>query len=204
MDLLNQSRIEICGAIASGKTTLAKRLKVRLGGLGVFEKFRENPFWSRFYKYPQLFRPEKDVCFLAHHTGEIKAAGAKLIICDYAPVQDLAYASLANDSGHIAMMEAVYRQLYDPLPRATLVVHLKCNTDELLRRIHARGRTEELAIEAEYLVALESELNELLDRADLPFLTVHSDAVDFASDGDEANRLLDTIAARISANAHRL
>lgn len=201
MIVVDQTRIEVCGAIASGKTTLAKRLSARLDGLAVFEKFRENPFWSRFYAYPELFRPEKDVCFLAHHTGELKAAGSRLTVCDYAPVQDLAYARLANDAAHITMMESVYRQLYGPLPRAALIVHLRCATDELLWRIRSRGRAEELAIDAAYLVALERALTELLDGADVPVLTVHSDAVDFVSEGEEADSLLDTIARRILGGA---
>ncbi|MFM9977858.1 MAG: deoxynucleoside kinase [Sphingomonadaceae bacterium] len=201
MFVVDQTRIEVCGAIASGKTTLATRLSARLDGFAVFEKFRENPFWSRFYAQPELFRPEKDVCFLAHHTGEIKAAGNGLVVCDYAPVQDLAYARLADDSAHVAMMEAVYRHLYGPLRRAALVVHLKCATGELLRRIHVRGRAEEFAIDAAYLVLLEQALAALLAYADVPVMIVHSDTIDFATEGAEADNLLNSIAERLSAVA---
>lgn len=202
MTLFDQTRIEVCGAIACGKTTLAARISAKLNGFAVFEKFRENPFWSRFYAQPELFRPEKDICFLAHHTGEIKAAGSRLTVCDYAPLQDLAYARLADDAAHVAMMETVYGPLYECLPRVALVVHLKCSTEELLRRIRVRGREEELAIDAAYLEALEGALAELLDRANMPVLTVHSDAVDFTSEGEESDILLEAIARQLPLGAH--
>ena len=41
-------RIEICGGIASGKTTLASILK-QLDYNVVFERFMDNPFLNEFY-----------------------------------------------------------------------------------------------------------------------------------------------------------
>jgi hypothetical protein len=76
-------RIEICGGIASGKTTLAYLLADGGECSLALEKFRENPFWKRFYERPDLFAYEKKTtCFIAQHTGEIKSADeARLVIC---------------------------------------------------------------------------------------------------------------------------
>ena len=53
-------RIEICGGIASGKTTLAslmKKLKVEV----LFEDFKTNPFWKAFYVYPGKYIFETEI-----------------------------------------------------------------------------------------------------------------------------------------------
>ncbi|HRP37690.1 MAG TPA: deoxynucleoside kinase, partial [Candidatus Dojkabacteria bacterium] len=44
-------RIEICGGIASGKTTLANLL-ARLDIEPILENFQTNPFWQAFYNDP--------------------------------------------------------------------------------------------------------------------------------------------------------
>ena len=41
-----KNRIEICGGIASGKTSLANILEKNGFGLGVYEEFSKNPFWK--------------------------------------------------------------------------------------------------------------------------------------------------------------
>ena len=201
---MSQVRIEICGSIASGKTTLASRLSPAINGNPIFEDFRANPFWRRFYEQPKLFRPEKDVCFLAQHTGEIKAAGDGIAVCDYAPIQDLAYARLGSDASHYRMMRIIYRQLYKSLPPPTMIVHLKCNTDELLRRIRNRGRAEEQIIDGQYLEQLETSLTQLLHRSTIPVFSLRSDEVDFLSDGEQTQGLYISIFRAVSERASRV
>ncbi|MFF8799379.1 MULTISPECIES: deoxynucleoside kinase [unclassified Methylobacterium] len=202
-EMMNEMRIEICGSIASGKTTLAARLAPAVAGRPVLENFRANPFWNRFYKEPQLFRPEKDVCFLAQHTGEIKAAGKGNLVCDYAAIQDIAYAELARDVNHSLMMRAVYQQLYQVLPPPVLIVHLTCEVNELLRRIRRRGRPEEQRIDSAYLKSLEEALSELLGESSLlhsgvKIFPVRSDEVDFANQDAQAGQLCTKIHQIIS------
>jgi deoxyadenosine/deoxycytidine kinase len=48
------SRIEICGGIASGKTTLAVLMQ-RSGYSAVFENFTLNPFIENFYSDPVFY-----------------------------------------------------------------------------------------------------------------------------------------------------
>src|SRR5262249_43625732 len=152
--MTSPARIEICGGIASGKTTLARLLSQDTECDLVLEDFRANPFWRRFYERPDLFRHEKDVCFLAQHSGEIKPATAWLTICDYALTQDLAYAGMSGDPAHRQAMEALHRHLSSALPKPTLIVHLQCREEILLSRIRARGRPEETPIDRDYLTRL--------------------------------------------------
>ncbi len=176
------ARIEICGGIASGKTTLARLLAQETQCGLVLEDFRANPFWKRFYQHPEIFRHEKDVCFLAQHSGGIKNADQPLVVCDYAVIQDLAYAALSDSREHLLVMQQLYRHLYGAIPTPTLIVHLVCNESDLLARIRARGRSEEGSITAAYLAALNRKITEVLASTDTPILTVRSDAINFAAD----------------------
>ena len=86
-------RIEICGGIATGKTTLTKQLS-HMGFGGVFEDFSSIAFLSDFYETPELYTYETEIAFLLQHTYQIKkrSFAGKVIVCDYSIEQDFAYA----------------------------------------------------------------------------------------------------------------
>lgn len=181
-------RIEIFGGIASGKTTLARLLCEDDSCSLVLENFRENPFWRRFYARPDLFVFEKNVCFLAQHSGEIKAmGGSPLVICDYAVFQDLAYAALTCDAEHIERMQALYDHLYRKLPRPSLFVHVQCDEKIQLERILARGREEEKSITKDYLTALNRSIETAISAhvGSEQLQKVRSDQIDFANDAGQ-------------------
>jgi deoxyguanosine kinase len=191
---LRAKRIEISGGIATGKTTLAQLLAGEKRRL-VLEEFRGNPFWKRFYDQPHLFAFEKDVTFLAQHTGEIKAAGdSSLVVCDYAVFQDLAYASLYAKE-HLAVMQSLYRHLYRELPCPAVVVHLVCDVNTQLDRIRARGRAEERSITRDYLEALNNSIEQVLTTMfpETGVRIVRSDLIDFRDDLTEAIMLRDDL-----------
>jgi deoxyadenosine/deoxycytidine kinase len=192
------ARIEICGGIASGKTTLARLLARETQCALVLEDFRANPFWKRFYEHPEIFRHEKDVCFLAQHSGGIKNAEEPLVICDYAVIQDLAYAALSDSRQHLLVMQQLYQHLYGGIPKPTLIVHLLCNERDLLARIRARGRGEESSITTAYLAALNHKITEVLASSDTPILMVRSDAIDFAADQQAALELKNQLFTRLT------
>lgn len=194
-------RIEICGGIASGKTTLATLLAESISATLVHEQFRENPFWSSFYAEPTIWVEEKNFCFLVQHIGGIKAArDAEFTICDYAVSQDLAYASLVPRREHASLMLALHDHLYSVLPPPTLIVYLKCEPHVLLQRIRARARTEETNITIDYLAtlnrAIETLLNEHANRA--PVHCISSDLVNFATDTATAVSVKRDILASVS------
>lgn len=190
-------RIEICGGIASGKTTLAHLLADGTDYGLVLENFRANPFWSRFYQKPELFMVEKNICFLAQHTGEIKShISQELLVCDYAVFQDVAYASLCKENGHLDVMRKLFDYLYTPLQAPTLVVYLVCGSSVQLERIRARARAEEQAITLEYLDSLNQTISDFL-RQSLPahtkILEICSDQVDFVHNKDSCSTIRENI-----------
>lgn len=191
-------RIEICGGIAAGKTTLATKLALR-GFIPSYEDFRQNPFWKKFYSNPALYVREKNVCFLAQHVGSIKDQLTKNIVCDYAVFQDLSYANLICDREHRTMMRGLYRHLYSKLPRVSLVISLICDPRIQLVRIRKRGRDEEKHIELSYLEALNTEISKsskMMSRT-TPIIKLRSDEIDFASDEEAVKLLRSKIRAKL-------
>jgi deoxyadenosine/deoxycytidine kinase len=198
------TRIEISGGIASGKTTLANLLTENSEYGLALERFRENPFWPRFYERPDLYSVEKNFCFLAQHTGEVKGLrDTTLVICDYAVVQDLAYASLSDVPGHLAAMELAFEHLYAQLPPPALIVNLRCNPVEQLRRIRERSRKEEARIDVEYLSSLNDAIGRALARYASNTRTheIRSDAIDFAHDIAMATEVKRTILSIVGVSS---
>lgn len=53
-------RIEVCGGIASGKTSIATLIN-RIGIKSIFENFKINPFWEAFYSDPINYAFETEI-----------------------------------------------------------------------------------------------------------------------------------------------
>lgn len=177
------TRIEICGGIAAGKTTLASLLVKDGSRVLVTERFRDNPFWAQFYESPEAWMEEKNFCFLLQHTAAIKAVqGYEHVVCDYGVFQDLAYASLVPRRTHLELMQRLYTHLYQPLGAPALIVQLQCPPEVELERIRARARSEESVLTLDYLTALDSAIDVALKTV-ATTTKVHaiaSDKVDFA------------------------
>ena len=117
-------RIEICGGIAAGKTSLAHILE-KEDFLAIYERFEDNPFLGEFYlggKEDNTLETEL-VFTLLHYNWIKQKRHEKRIVCDYSLFQDYCYA----------------------------VNNLKCNIDCLLQRIKERNREMEQNISREYL-----------------------------------------------------
>ena len=199
-------RIEICGGIASGKTTLAKLLARGTEWTLVRENFRRNPFWAKFYADPVTFMREKNISFLPLHTGAIKSySGKRAMVCDYAVFQDLAYARLSRSREHFTTMSAVYRDLYASVGPPTLFIHLECTARVQLARIRARHRREELSITVGYLQSLNEAIRAVMAERKLgaPIKVIRADQVDFAHEPSQAARIKAEILSMIDEMTRR-
>ena len=195
-------RIEISGGIASGKTTLARLLARGTQWTLVREDYRRNPFWAKFYADPPTFAREKNVAFLALHTGAIKScADVSALVCDFAVFQDLAYGRLSGSRAHVAAMDALYRDLYGSIGLPTLFIHLECSPVVQLVRIRARHRREEASITVGYLRSL----NQMIEAIRRPrtrgalVKVIRADRVDFAHNRQQSDRTKAEILSTIDA-----
>lgn len=145
-------RIEICGGIAAGKTSLAQILE-KEGFLAIYERFEDNPFLSEFYSVGKEDNTlETELVFTLLHYNWIKQnKGKKKLVCDYSLFQDYCYAINNLKQGELEAFLNLYNYLIKEISSVELIIYLKCNIDCLLRRIKVRNREMERNISREYL-----------------------------------------------------
>lgn len=164
-------RIEICGNIASGKTTLA----TLLDGVGwhvVYEHMEQNPFLNSFYETRGKIALNYDfetecTCLLMHHSwikaglAETHSQGVQeIIVSDFSLLQDLSYAKANLGTGDLGTFELLYQRCRSELSEPDLLIFLTCDERTLLERIRKRGRPAEQSIDEAYLRRIESTLAE--------------------------------------------
>ena len=105
-------RIEVCGGIASGKTTFASLLS-QLGFDPIYESFQSNPFWEAFYTVPVKYNFETEVCFMLQHYHQIKRQDpkGKKLACDYSFLLDIAYAQMGLKGSKLKAFMTVYEEI---------------------------------------------------------------------------------------------
>jgi deoxyguanosine kinase len=175
--------LEICGGIASGKTTLARLLR-RASFKPVLEEFQRNPFLGAFYEDPDRYAIETELGFLLQHLHSIKksAVGHRVSACDFSFILDHAYAKVTLPKKHQRQFEALLNWLIGQIGEAPLVVYLKCPPTVELERIRRRGRAWERGISKAYLASIDNQLLKLLRTTKSKVLLLDSHKNDFAAD----------------------
>ena len=196
-------RVEICGGIASGKTTLVQALSQ--GSVNPrFERFETNPFWPAFYADPSANAFETEISFLLQHYHEIKQAQgsySSVLVCDYSLLLDRAYASTTLAADEVPAFLAVYEVVTKRLPPPSLFIHLRCSAAEELSRINRRGREVERTATLDLLVRLNAAIEQQLaaPALNVPILTIDSDRLDFTERGTDRKQVL----AKVRHAVHR-
>lgn len=168
--------IEICGGIASGKTTLCKALALH-GLLPVHENFQDNPFWRAFYKDPIGCSFETELTFLLQHYHSIKQAPqGNSSVCDFSLLQDMAYADINLAGERHRIFCDVEKELRVEIGFPTLLISLSCPPDVLLSRIHSRNRDAEKTITLEYLRDLNEAIEARVQKTCSDVQVVHIDS----------------------------
>lgn len=177
-----KNRIEICGGIASGKTSLAQLLENE-GFTVVYERFEDNPFLKSFYAEEGIDNTlETELVFALLHYNLIKTKVDNAnIVCDYSLFQDYCYGLSNLKQVEMSVFRMLYDYLIEQISLPVLTIYLKCDVDCLLERIHARNRDMEQTISREYLQnnidAIESHLTEVNN-----LLVIESDKYNFIKD----------------------
>lgn len=199
----NAFRIEICGGIASGKTTLANLFDA--DAELVLEDFTANPFWRPFYETPGLYNFEAEVSFLLQHYHQIKRRrlegdGRDILVCDFSHRLDRAYSAVSLHGREFRAFEGVYRQVLADSNGLGLLIHLQCSPETQMQRIKARARKVESDITVQFLdslnAAIEREIN--LARESVPIVSVDSEASNFAQDAETKTKCRQQILGRVS------
>ena len=194
-------QLEICGNIASGKTTLCQGFSTK-GYIPILEDFQKNPFFRDFYDDPIEYSFETEITFLLQHYHSIKKQkDTALLVCDYSLLLDVAYAdvNLVGDR-HKIFLEIV-KELQKEIGLPSQLIYLVCPEEILLQRIIARARDAETAITIDYLKSLSRALSLRVDEISckIPVTTIDSNALDFRA-GIEGIKELEAVQGYDSLN----
>lgn len=197
---INNQRIEVCGGIASGKTTFAALMSC-IGVKTLFENFRTNPFWEAFYTNPGKYIFETEVSFMLQHYHQIKKDhGANRInICDFSFLLDIAYAEVGLQGSQLEAFMTVYQEVERELPPPILLIHLECDAGTELERIRRRDRSVENSITIEFLDSLNRAVKLQVERAreKINILTVNSAQKNFAEDEEVKEEIINLISKHL-------
>lgn len=196
-------RIELCGGIGVGKTTVATAL-AKVWSLPLFfEAFEQVPFWEKYYRDPAEYQLEKDVSFLLSYGDIIRNAalnevGSTPKVFDFSLLQILAYCDLSQSPADMQAIEQLYARIAQRCGPPSLVLHVSCPIEEQLRRISVRGRELEVNVDIAFHMALNERI--AVRRAGhgmaIPVLEIDSFTADFSANPErEALRLAERLSA---------
>lgn len=181
-------RIEICGGIASGKTTLARQVQ-QLGVAGVFEDFSSIAFLPDFYETPEIYTYETEIAFLLQHLYQIKKNSLEnqCIICDYSIEQDYAYAMNNLQINEMESFKQIYSIARSKMVDTSLIICLQCSPEVLKRRITKRNRGNEHNISIDYLALICAQVEKRIKQITTPVIYFDTEKINFL-DIDVVNR----------------
>ncbi len=178
------NRIEICGAIASGKTTLMKAFSSITNNL-VFEDFSKVSFLDMFYKNPSQYAFETEIAFTLQHYFQLKQASFnnELCVADFSLVGDYAFAH-ANLSEHeFVIYKQIFNLIIDKIGKPQKLLFLKSSPQILSRRILERGRENEQNIPEDYLNKIEVSLIQAVQAVypNVPVVFINTNEISFTN-----------------------
>lgn len=191
---MKNNRIEICGGIASGKTTLTTLLEKYNIGVGVYENFINNPFWEAFYKNPGKYIFETEISFTLQHYHEIKKQITNnLLICDYSLLLDSAYAGIGLTGNKYQIYKNILDEIYKDIFSPKLIIYLECSCKAELNRIKQRGREIESNISIDFLESLNKSLSNKLENEKTKILTINSEEFNFSTNQNDKEFIISLI-----------
>lgn len=200
------ARIEVCGGIASGKTTFANLMR-HIGFETILENFQTNPFWQAFYSDPVKYTFETEISFMLQHYHQIKKGQVndKITICDYSFFLDIAYAEIGLQGSKLKTFYTVYNEIRNELARPALLVYLNCDAETELKRIRNRGRDVEKAIDLKFLYTLNKavEYQATNARKEINVISIDSAKKNFVDDESVKKELLDLVSEFLAPSGER-
>jgi deoxyguanosine kinase len=193
--------IVVEGPIGAGKTTLARVMSERTGGLALLEDPDANPFLPRFYQDRSRYALPTQLYFLFQRAAQVRALSqpdlfSGLTIADFMIDKDALFARLTLNDDEFTLYRQVYNQLQPQAPAPDLVIYLQAPPETLIERVKRRGVTYERDIPDEYLVRLAENYARFFYGYDAaPVLTVNSENLNFADQPGDLDLLLSRVSA---------
>jgi deoxyguanosine kinase len=193
--------IVVEGPIGAGKTTLARVLSERTGGMPLLEEPDANPFLPRFYQDRARHALPTQLYFLFQRVTQVRALSqpdlfAGVTIADFMIDKDSLFARLTLNDDEFALYRQVYAHLKPQAPAPDLVIYLQAPPETLIERVKRRNVAYERDIPEEYLVRLAETYARFFYQYDAsPVLTVNSEHLNFADHPGDLDLLMDRVSA---------
>lgn len=191
--------IAIEGVIGAGKTSLAKKIKLRLNSKLILEQFENNPFLEKFYADRRRYAFQTQMFFLINRFKQQQELQqedlfTEYMACDYIFEKDRIFAYMNLSKDELNLYESIYPLLARTLRKPDLVVYLQSNTDRLMFNIKSRSRKIERVISRSYIEELSEAYNHFFFRYNsTPLLIVNSSDLDFVNSEDDFDELFKQI-----------
>lgn len=196
-------RIEFCGPLGIGKTTLAQNLSRLTGWELVREPVETHPFLRPFYSAPAKFAFEKNLFFLLDYLHEIKARAAGNFIFDHSAVVHRSYAALNRIEAHEMPVFQALDKAIEAMGAPDLLINLVCPSDVILERIVKRGRDFESGVDIRYVSMLNAEVQNQVRAVEhyVPVVHVNAASYNFEARPDDVRKVLDIIYENLETRA---
>ena len=198
---LNELRyIVVEGAIGVGKTSLARKLALKLGRDLLLEAPADNPFLERFYAEPERFALATQLNFLFQRADQVKTLSqmslfSRGVVADFLLEKDPLFAALTLTSDELKLYHKLYSHLQPQSPKPDLVIALQAPTDVLVQRVAHRGIRFEQQMRPNYLARLSDAYTRFFHTYDAaPVLFVNTEGLNFVDSASHVELLLERMA----------
>lgn len=194
-------RIELCGPLGVGKTTLAVHLSHSTGWTLVREPVEQHPFLEEFYKNPGAYAFEKNLFFLLDYLHQVKKSPGGHFIFDHSAVVHRSYAMLNHISDAEMPVYGALDRLTESLGAPDLLINLVCPADVIMARIQKRARAMESSVNIDYVAALNAEMQRQVDavRHYMRVLDLDAASYDFDANPGDNDRITGIIMSHLDA-----
>ncbi|KYG26625.1 deoxynucleoside kinase [Alkalihalobacillus trypoxylicola] len=204
----DQSVITIAGTVGVGKSTMTEKLAQSLQFHTSFEKVDQNPYLDKFYQDFERWSFHLQIYFLAERFKEQK----KMFELGGGFIQDR---SIYEDTGIFAKMHAdkgtmnvtdytTYTSLFEAMvmtpyfPHPDLLIYLEGDLDDVISRIHKRGRDMEQQTPLSYWEEMHERYNKWIEGFDAcPVLRLNIKDYDLMNDDGAIEEIIAKIANKI-------
>lgn len=185
--------IGVSGQIASGKSTLVRRLGLELGLTTLLERDIANPYLESFYGDPESWAFRSFLLFFEQSLADQLAArdGAAGVIQERLPQEHLevfgrefrAHGFLSDDD--MALFERLWMLTSRLLRPPDLLIHLDVDSDEAFARLRKRAHPGDDHITLQYLNELGRRYDQFVGSWDAcPVMRVNTQVLDVRSAHD--------------------
>ena len=193
-------RVNIAGVVGVGKSSLTNLIWNKWKFVPFREPVFDNPLLDKFYYDKKRYAFPLQVFFLNKRFEMCKKSleyGSSVM--DRSIIEDTIFAKMLRDSGDMDPYEyQIYRELFNNMMehvvQPDLMVYLKVQPEEAVRRIRKRGREYEVKNDTDYWYTLSQNYNEFFyDYKWSKLLTIDCDDLDFVNNQNDQDYILDQI-----------